>query len=214
MLRQLAAAGTRSTSWRAAATAGTATAPEAVWPTLPGSAGSGRRARNVWTSLPTRCGLARHLRFCEPRYADTPRLRMRVRTCAGHAHSHRQMEVFERALASGRSRRACGCRAPYSRVGNLDTLMRECRPDVVLLNLFCGSAPRRWRCAERTRVWGTHGLCVATGITSRARPHAELPDRCSCGTVRRREAVTLHGVPVTRDGNGAQCYDGGSSGSL
>jgi hypothetical protein len=92
----------------------------------------------------------------------------------------------------------------------LDALMREHRPDVVLLTPLLRLGSSQIEVLRSARANGARtGLCVASWdhLSSKARI-AELPDRVSCGTRRRsRRRWNCTAFPRSVVVTGAQCYD-------
>ena len=93
----------------------------------------------------------------------------------------------------------------------LDALMREHRPDVVLLTPLLRLGSSQIEVLRSARAHGARtGLCVASWdhLSSKARI-AELPDRVFVwNETQKHEAVELHGVPeASVVVTGAQCYD-------
>jgi hypothetical protein len=154
-----------------------------------------------------------YLRYFEPRYADFPRLRSRVgervppllrritewplvQSAAGRSVLARCLRTIERALPRQQA---------------LDALMRDYRPDVVLLTpvLHLGSPQ-----VEVLRSARAVGARTALGVASWDHLASkslirEAPDRVLVwNDTQRREAIELHGVPAERITiTGAQCYD-------
>jgi CDP-glycerol glycerophosphotransferase (TagB/SpsB family) len=216
VLRSLAAAGNEiDIAARRRDVPGTATAPEAILADVPQIRWIWEDVHvNVWSELAASLRIwLDYLRYCEPRYANTPRLRIRVaervpallvrianwpvfRTGAGLRLLTASLRVVERALP---------------RQENLDRLMRDCRPDVVLLTPLLRLGSSQVEVLRSARAYGARtGLCVASWdhLSSKARI-AELPDRVFVwNETQKEEAVTLHGVPPDRVAvTGAQCYD-------
>jgi hypothetical protein len=154
-----------------------------------------------------------YLRYFEPRYANAPRLRMRVgqhvsgllrritewplvRASAGRRALVSCLRIVERALPRHRT---------------LDALMREYRPDVVLVTPLVNLGSNQVEVLRSARAFGTRtALCVASWdhLSSKARI-SELPDRVFVwNETQKWEAMELHGIPVDRlTMTGAQCYD-------
>ena len=169
---------------------------------------------NAWLELGTAVRIWRdYLRYFEPRYAAFPRVRTRVgervpallrritewplvRSTAGRRALVRVLKTVERALP---------------RQEALDAMMREHRPDIVLLTpvLHLGSSQ-----IEMLRSANSYGartaLCVASWdhLASKSLIR-ELPDRVFVwNDIQKHEAIDMHGVTEERlTITGAQCYD-------
>ena len=154
-----------------------------------------------------------YLRYRGPRYAGAPRLAERV--------AERVPAVLLRVAGWPLIRTAFGLRAltaclrrverALPRQPELDALMREHRPDVVLLTPLLRLGSSQIEVLRSARALGARtGLCVASWdhLSSKARI-AELPDRVFVwNDTQKDEAVELHGVPAGRVVvTGAQCYD-------
>ena len=182
---------------------GTATAPEAMLADVP-------QIRWIWEDTHVTpwvdLGAALriwldYLRYRGPRYAGAPRLAERV--------AERVPAMLLRVSDWPMFRPARGLRVltaalrkveqALPRQPELDALMREHRPDVVLLTplLRLGSSQIEVLRSARARRRAHRDSAWRAGTTSRARRASpSCPTACSCGTRRRSsEAVELHGVP-------------------
>ena len=154
-----------------------------------------------------------YLRYRGPRYAKAPRLAERV--------AERVPAVLLRVSNWPIVRSPRGLRyltAALRRVEQalprqpeLDALMREHRPDVVLLTPLLRLGSSQIEVLRSARAQGARtALCVASWdhLSSKARI-AELPDRVFVwNDTQKDEAVELHGVPASSVVvTGAQCYD-------
>ena len=154
-----------------------------------------------------------YLRYRGPRYANAPRLAERV--------AERVPAVLLRVSAWRVFRSPRGLRLltaglrkveqALPRQPELDALMREHRPDVVLLTPLLRLGSSQIEVLRSARAQGARtALCVASWdhLSSKARI-AELPDRVFVwNDTQKDEAVELHGVPASRVVvTGAQCYD-------
>jgi hypothetical protein len=154
-----------------------------------------------------------YLRYFEPRYAGAPRLRKRVgeyvpallRRITGWPLF--RVEPGRRALVG--TLRAVERALP--RQPALDALMRDSRPDVVVVTPLLDIGSRQIEVLRSARACGVR-TALAIGswdhLSSKGRI-SELPDRVLVwNETQIREATDLHGVPVDRlVVTGAQCYD-------
>jgi len=216
VLRQLAARGHHiDIVARKRDVPGTSTAPETVLAGVPGIRWIWEDVHvTVWTDLAAAVRIwLDYLRFRGPRYAGAPRLAERVaervpavllrvsdwpilRTGAGFRALTACLRLVERALP---------------RQADLDALMRERRPDVVLLTPLLRLGSSQIEVLRSARASGARtALCVASWdhLSSKARI-AELPDRVFVwNDTQKQESVELHGVPESSVVvTGAQCYD-------
>jgi hypothetical protein len=154
-----------------------------------------------------------YLRYFEPHYANVPRLRVRVgervppllrrittwplvRTPAGRRALVRGLRTVEQALPRQRA---------------LDALMRESRPDVVLVTPLLDLGSRQIEVLRSARAYGARtvlGVGSWDHLSSKGRI-SELPDRVLVwNDTQAAEATDLHRVPADRIAvTGAQCYD-------
>jgi hypothetical protein len=189
--------------------------PDALLPDVPGIRWSWEEIHpNAWLELATAVRIwIDYLRYFEPAYARAPRLRRRaaervpvllrritewraVRTVAGRRALAACLRAIERALP---------------RQKTVDTLMRERRPDVVLLTPLLHLGSPQIEVLRSARAYGARtALCVGSWdhLSSKSLIR-ELPDRIFVwNETQRREAVELHGVAADRvTVTGAQCYD-------
>jgi len=194
---------------------GTATAPEAMLADVP-------QIRWIWEDTHVTpwvdLGAALriwldYLRYRGPRYAGAPRLAERV--------AERVPAMLLRVSDWPMFRPARGLRVltaalrkveqALPRQPELDALMHEHRPDVVLLTPLLRLGSSQIEVLRSARAVGARtGLCVASWdhLSSKARI-AELPDRVFVwNDTQKSEAVELHGVPeASVVVTGAQCYD-------
>ncbi|HET9268368.1 MAG TPA: hypothetical protein VFO31_09395 [Vicinamibacterales bacterium] len=194
---------------------GTATAPETVLADVP-------QIRWIWEDTHVTpwvdLGAALriwldYLRYRGPRYAGAPRLAERVAERVPAVllrvsnwplfRSPRGLRLLTAALRK--------VEQALPRQPELDALMREHRPDVVLLTPLLRLGSSQIEVLRSARAHGARtGLCVASWdhLSSKARI-AELPDRVFVwNDTQKGEAVELHGVPESSVVvTGAQCYD-------
>jgi hypothetical protein len=169
---------------------------------------------HAWTELAAAVRIwLDYLRYFEPRYTDAPRLRQRVgeyvppllrritswwpfRASVGRRTLVAWLRTVERALPRQRE---------------LDTLMRNSRPDVVVVTPLLDLGSRQIEVLRSARACGAR-TAVAIGswdhLSSKGRI-SELPDRVLVwNDTQVREATELHGIPAERlVVTGAQCYD-------
>ena len=154
-----------------------------------------------------------YLRFFEPRYADAPRLRTRVgeyvpsvllrvtgwwpvRSDIGRRGLVVVLRAVERALP---------------RQQELDALMRDSQPDVVVVTPLLDLGSRQVEVLRSARACGAR-TALAIGswdhLSSKGRV-SELPDRVLVwNQTQVSEAAELHAIPSNRlVVTGAQCYD-------
>jgi hypothetical protein len=154
-----------------------------------------------------------YLRYRGPRYAGAPRLAERVAERVPAVllrvsdwrvfRSPRGLRLLTAALRK--------VEQALPRQPELDALMREHRPYVVLLTPLLRLGSSQIEVLRSARANGARtGLCVASWdhLSSKARI-AELPDRVFVwNDTQKQEAVELHGVPESSVVvTGAQCYD-------
>jgi len=168
----------------------------------------------VWTALASIVRIwLDYLRYSTPRYASVPRQRRLVgervpavlrsftdwpivRSTVGRRVLTAVLRAVERALP---------------REAPLDQLLRERKPDVLLLTPVIRLGSSQIEMVRSGRALGVRtGLCIASWdhLSSKARI-AEIPDRVFVwNETQRREAIELHGIPADRViVTGAQCYD-------
>jgi hypothetical protein len=190
-------------------------APEALFADVPRIRWSWEdNEPNAWTDIAAtvRTWLD-YLRYYEPRYADAPRLRMRV--------GERVPGLLRRITASRLLRAEPGRRLLVAclraverslpRQRSLDALMHEYRPDAVLITPLVHLGSNQVEVLRSARACGARtAVCVASWdhLSSKARI-SELPDRVFVwNDTQIREATELHRVPPDRlVVTGAQCYD-------
>ena len=168
-----------------------------------------------WRLLATKLRLTiDYLRYLEPAYDTTPKLRARARERVPRAG------VWLLAAARARTRvgrrivgamlRACERALPRSR--RIDAFIRDEQPDVVLLTPLIGVvASPQLDCLQSAQALGyPTALCVWSWdhLSSKAIVRT-VPDRLFVwNDTQRVEALTLHGVPAARVVvTGAQCFD-------
>lgn len=154
-----------------------------------------------------------YLRYRAPRYVDAPRLAERVAERVPAVllrvanwpvfRSPRALRLLTAVLRAAEQ--------ALPRQPELDALMREHRPDVVLLTPLLRLGSSQIEVLRSARAQGARtALCVASWdhLSSKARI-AELPDRVFVwNDTQKDEAVELHGVPASSVVvTGAQCYD-------
>jgi len=154
-----------------------------------------------------------YLRYFEPRYADAPRLRMRVGEYVPTmlrritAWPPFRVEAGRRALVA--VLRAAERALP--RQQELDSLMRDSRPDVVVVTPLLDLGSRQVDVLRSARACGAR-TALAIGswdhLSSKGRV-SELPDKVLVwNETQVREATELHRIPADRlVVTGAQCYD-------
>lgn len=168
----------------------------------------------VWTALAAAVRIwLDYLRYCHPKYATRPRMKRQVgervpvllrqvtawplvRGNAGREALAWCLRLIERALP---------------RVAELDALVRDRRPDVVLVTPLLRLGSSQIEVLRSARAHGARtALCVASWdhLSSKSRM-GELPHRVFVwNETQKREAVELHGVAPDRVSvTGAQCYD-------
>jgi hypothetical protein len=169
---------------------------------------------HAWTELAAAVRIwLDYLRYFEPRYADAPRLRQRVgeyvppllrritkwwpfRAGVGRKALVAWLRAVERALPRQRE---------------LDALMRNRRPDVVVVTPLLDLGSRQIEVLRSARACGAR-TALAIGswdhLSSKGRI-SELPDRVLVwNDTQVSEATELHGIPADRIVvTGAQCYD-------
>ena len=154
-----------------------------------------------------------YLRYFEPTYAHAPRLRMRVgervpailRRVTGWPLL--RTEPCRRALV-GFLRRV---ERALPRQRELDGIMRECQPDLVVVTPMLDLGSRQIDVLRSARAFGARTVLSIGSwdhLSSKGRI-SELPDRVLVwNETQVREAVELHAVPPDRlVVVGAQCYD-------
>jgi hypothetical protein len=216
VLRQLAAAGHEvEIVARRRDVPGTASAPEQTLADVP-------QIRWIWeevhiTDWTALASIVRiwldYLRYSTPKYASVPRQRRLVgervpallrrltdwapvRSSLGRRMLAATLRMVERALP---------------RETALDALLRERRPDVLLLTPVIRLGSSQVEMVRSGRALGVRtGVCIASWdhLSSKARI-AEIPDRVFVwNDTQKQEAIELHGVPAERVSvTGAQCYD-------
>jgi hypothetical protein len=168
-----------------------------------------------WTVFATRLRLTiDYLRYLEPAYETTPKLRARARERV--ARLGLWLLAFGLARTSlgrrltGAVLRACERSIPRSR--RIDAFLREQAPDVVLLTPLIGvvASPQLDYLQSAKALGYPTALCVWSWdhLSSKAILR-DLPDRIFVwNDTQRDEAVMLHGVPPERViVTGAQCFD-------
>ena len=216
VLRQLAAAGHEvhvlanrrdSLGW--------GSAPESLLPDVPAIRWSWEELRpTAWLEFATAVRIwLDYLRYFEPAYAGAPRLRLRaaervpallrritewslVQTTSGRRALSGLLRAIERALP---------------RQLSFDALIREHRPDVVLLTPLLHLGSPQIELLRSARALGVRSaLCVGSWdhLSSKSLIR-EMPDRIFVwNDTQRREAEELHGIPADQvTVTGAQCYD-------
>ena len=154
-----------------------------------------------------------YLRYFEPRYKDAARLRQRVGEYVPPVlrritnWSPFRANISRRAIVAGL--RAVERALPRQR--ELDTLMQNSRPDVVVVTPLLDLGSRQIEVLRSARACGAR-TALAIGswdhLSSKGRI-SELPDRVLVwNDTQVREATELHGIPMERlVVTGAQCYD-------
>jgi hypothetical protein len=154
-----------------------------------------------------------YLRFCAPQYRDSTRAKRHV--------GERVPALLRRITAWPLVRAEAGRRLLVAilsvvervlpRQPGLDALMRELRPDVVLLTPVLRLGSSQVEVLRSARAFGARtAICVASWdhLSSKARI-SELPGKVFVwNDTQKTEATTLHAVPDSRVViTGAQCYD-------
>jgi hypothetical protein len=172
------------------------------------------RASGAWTDLGRKLRLGiDYLRFLDPRYDATPRLRGRSEERTPHVVRWLARSPMFRG-AGGRKFLAWILRQleqAVPRSHELDTFYREQAPDVVLITplVDLGSPQIDHYMSARALGFRTV-LCVGSWdhLSSKSVLRA-VPDLVTVwNDVQKQEAIELHGVPASRIVvTGAQCYD-------
>jgi hypothetical protein len=154
-----------------------------------------------------------YLRYFDPAYASAPRLRLRA--------AERVPAIVRRVtewpvIRGGPARRALAAslrivERALPRQEAVDEMMREHRPDVVLITPLLNLGSPQIEVLRSARAFGAKtALCVGSWdhLSSKSLIR-ELPDRVFVwNETQKREAVELHRVPAERVVvTGAQCYD-------
>ena len=154
-----------------------------------------------------------YLRYFEPRYADAPRLRMRVGEYVPTtlrritAWPPFRLEAGRRALVA--VLRAAERALPRQR--ELDALLRDSQADVVVVTPLLDLGSRQIDVLRSARACGAR-TALAIGswdhLSSKGRV-SEIPDKVLVwNETQVREATELHRIPMDRlVVTGAQCYD-------
>jgi hypothetical protein len=171
--------------------------------------------QDVWATFAVKVRMTiDYLRYLEPAYASTPKLRARARervpraglwllaaSCAGTAVGRRLVRAALRACERG---------IPQS--AHIDAFLREQRPDVVLFTPLIGvvvspqldylQSAKALGCPTALCVWSWDHLSSKAIVRN-------VPDRILVwNETQRQEAMTQHGVPANRViATGAQCFD-------
>ena len=169
---------------------------------------------SAWSDLAAVVGIwLDYLRYLDPRYAKTPRPRMRVGEWVPSVLRRVAAWPLLRANA-GREALAALLRAVehvLPRPPEIDALMREYQPDLVVITPMLDLGSRQIEVLRSARAFGARTVLSIGGwdhLSNKARI-SELPTRVLVwNDTQVREAVELHGIPpehlvVT----GAQCYD-------
>jgi hypothetical protein len=154
-----------------------------------------------------------YLRYFEPRYADAPRLRMRVGEYVPPT-LRRITRWLPFRVEPGRRALVALLRAverALPRQQELDALMRDSDADVVVVTPLLDLGSRQIDVLRSARAHGSR-TALAIGswdhLSSKGRI-SELPDRVLVwNQTQVQEATELHGIPADRVVvTGAQCYD-------
>ena len=216
VLRQLAAAGHEiDIVAQRRDVPGTTTSPETTLADVPQIHWVWEEVRvTTWTELAAGLRIwLDYLRFRAPRYAKTPRLAERVAERVPAVLLRISNWPLLRTHVGLRALTAClrTVERALPRKAELDALMRERQPDVVLVTPLLRLGSSQIEVLRSARAYGARTvLCVASWdhLSSKARI-AEIPDRVFVwNDTQKQESVELHGVPGDRvTVTGAQCYD-------
>jgi len=154
-----------------------------------------------------------YLRYFEPRYANVPRMRMRVGEYVPPTLRRITAWPIFRAKMGRRALVAVlrAAERALPRQQEIDALMRDSQPDVVLVTPLLDLGSRQIDVLRSARAYGAR-TALAIGswdhLSSKGRI-SELPDRVLVwNETQVREAADLHGIPADRlVVTGAQCYD-------
>src|SRR5687767_8969001 len=155
-----------------------------------------------------------YLRYLEPAYDTTPKLRARARERVPYIGLLLLAALQVRTRAGRRLIAAAlrACERALPRSATIDAFVREHDPDVVLLTPLIGvvASPQLDCLQSATALGYPTALCVWSWdhLSSKAIVR-QIPDRVFVwnGT-QRDEAIALHGVPPERViVTGAQCFD-------
>jgi hypothetical protein len=216
VLRQLAAAGHEiEIVARRRDVPGTASAPEGTLADVPQIRWIWEEVHvGAWTALASIVRIwLDYLRYSTPKYASVPRQRRLVgERVPASLRTFTDWPLVR--SAPGRGLLIAALRAVervLPREESLDRLIRERRPDVLLLTPVIRLGSSQIEMVRSGRALGVRtGLCIASWdhLSSKARI-AEIPDRVFVwNDTQKQEAVELHGVPAERViVTGAQCYD-------
>ena len=189
-------------------------APDALLPDVPQIEWSWEEVHpTAWLEFATAVRIwLDYLRYFEPTYVGTPRLRTRAAE---------RVPVLLRLVTDSWLRAAAGRRAlatvlrtieqALPRQTALDELVEQHRPDVVMLTPLLHLGSPQIELLRSARALGVRtALCVGSWdhLSSKSLIR-EIPDRVFVwNETQKREAVELHRVPADRVRvTGAQCYD-------
>jgi hypothetical protein len=155
-----------------------------------------------------------YLRYLEPAYDSTPKLRARARERVPQAGLWLLAAAGAKTRAGRRVAAALlrACERAVPRSGAIDTFVAGHRPDAVLLTPLIGVvASPQLDCLHSAKALGyPTALCVWSWdhLSSKAIVR-DVPDRILVwNETQRQEAMALHGVPPERlVVTGAQCFD-------
>ena len=170
------------------------------------------RAPNAWTEFTRRLRLGiDYLRYLDPRYADTPHLRLRARERAPRS----VVAVADRLTTAGARARFAGLLRLLERgipaSPHLQAFIREQSPDLVMVTplIELGSPQTEHLVAAKSLGLRT-ALPVASWdhLSSKALIRNQPDLVLVWNEVQKREAVEMHGVPPERVVvTGAHCFD-------
>jgi hypothetical protein len=169
---------------------------------------------NSWTELAATVRIwLDYLRYFEPRYVNAPRFRMKVGVRVPGLL--RRVTAWPLVRSRGGRRALVVCLRNVERAlprqRTIDALMREYRPDLVMVTPLVRLGSNQVEVLRSARAHGTRtALCVASWdhLTNKSRI-SELPDRVFVwNETQKGEAMELHGIPPNRVVvTGAQCFD-------
>lgn len=169
---------------------------------------------NAWTDLASVVAIwLDYLRFLDPKYDDTPRPRMRVGEWVPSALRRVTRWPLVRSEAGRKTLIAFlrGIERVLPRTPELDALMQEHRPDLVVISPMLELGSRQVEVLRSARAFGARTVLSIGNwdhLSNKGRI-SELPTRVFVwNDTQVREAVDLHGVPPERVViTGAQTYD-------
>jgi hypothetical protein len=158
-------------------------------------------------------GALDYLRYLRPEYRDAPKLRRRaeLKAPAFVTAALRRPLVDTRAGRAMLARVIHWCDRAVPRDAAIDTFVRACRPDLVLVTpLVEPGSPQSEYLRSARAVGSATGLCVYSwdNLTNKGLIHEPLEIVTVWNEAMKREAVTLHRAPADRVVvTGAAAYD-------